>query len=400
MGDASSVRIAIAEETTFGTASSSGAFYFRLNSESLKLQQNVIQSGEIDPTRQPAGSVRVALNAGGDIVSEHSLTALAASPGTGFDPIVEGACMSDWSTSTAGVGQSINISGASAGVFTLTDAATSGVFSATVVGQWLRLLNFDTNGTIYAHITQKTSNNVLVCEGVRSTDAAVTDEAGQTDITFLGSYIRIGTTKKSYTIEKQFTDLATDEYSLFTGMRVGRWSQRLTAQRIFENTFGFLGKLVDTTTASVMGTPTAKWATTRLNAVDHFKMKMEGAFTTISTTRIQEITFDLDNRLRQEPELGVLGSTDIGISTPTLEGTLVAYMTTADFERKLEDRTASKLAWRFEDGTRFHIYSFPLIYYTDGDILATGNDQSVLARMRFAAEPDTNGIAFQVDRLA
>lgn len=398
MGDASSVRLAIAEESVFGTNPGAGFQLLRFNSETLRHQQRNIQSAEIDATRQPAGNIRVSINAVGDLTFEHSLTAPAASPGTGYDPVIEGVMMSDWSTIIALAAQDIDISGAAGGVFTLTDAATSGAFTAAVKGQWLKIGGWATNGTVYAHITTKTSNDIVVCEGVRSTGVAVTNETGGGTNTIAGSMIRIGTTKKSYTLEKQYTDLTTPEYSLGTGIRIGTWSQRLSAQAIFENTFGFLGKLHATTTSSGAGSPTAKWVTDRLEAVDHYKMKMLGAFTGISTERILECSFNLDNRLREEPELGIAGSADIGISTPILRGSLAVYMATGVLMREVEANTASKIAYRLDDGTRQQLITIPKVRWEEGPANAQGNDQSVIQRLNWVAEPDADGISFQIDR--
>ena len=399
MGDASAVRLAIVEETTFGTNPGAGFRYLRINSESLRLDIGNVQSRQIDPTRQPAANIRVNLNASGGIVSEDSLVAPVASPGTGFDGLIEGSMMNDWSTIVALATQDIDISGVAGGTFTLTDPTSTGVAFADVsVGDWIKLTGFDTNGTIYCHVLTKASADVVGVEGVRSTGLAVTDEAGQTDIGITGSTIKIGTTKKSYTIERAYSDLTVPEYSLYTGMRVNRWGMRLNAQAIFEHSFDFLGKLQGTTTASGAGSPTAVWSTPPLEAVDHFKMKMLGSFEALATVRILEISFDLNNNLTTEPELGVLGSQDIGISTPTLSGSIRTYMSNADLIRLAEAGTRSKVAFRLDDGTRQRIISIKSILFGTPEASAQGNDQSLIVTLPFSAESDANGIAMAVSR--
>lgn len=399
MGDASSVRVAVAEESTFGSNPGSGFEFQRFTNDSLKGSQQNVTSAEIDPTRQPAGTQRTNFFAEGALSYEMSLVTPAATP-NGFDRLAEGAMMNDWSTLVQLTSQEIDISNISGGTFDLDDQHVSAdAFADVVVGQWMEPKNFDTNTTIYARVTAKASDASVSCEGIRSSGAAVTAEAGQLDIAINASMLRIGTTKKSYSIEKQFTDLTPSlEYMLFTGMRVGTWSMGLTPQQLFTGEFGFTGKLVDTTTSSGAGSVDPKWSTTRLQAVDHFKNKMEGSFETESALRISEISFNLNNGVRTEPELGIQGSTDIGISTPVFDGTLTAYMTDAALQRKLEDNTSSKLAWRLTDGTRSWLFSIPLIRFTDASVLATGNDQSVLVQMQWSAEPDANGLGPQIDR--
>ena len=400
MGDASQVKLAIVEESVFGTNPGSGFNYLRYTAETLQGQQQNVASGEIDPERNPPGTQRVNYNASGDISYEMSLVPYAASPGDGFDMLIEGAMQNDWSTEIGLLLKDIDIKNFSGGTFDLEDTLASGAFANVVVGQWIKLGAYATNGTIYAHVLTKTDSDNIGCEGVRSDGTAVADEAaGGAIISVDGSYIRIGTTKKSYSIEKQFADLSTPEYELYTGMRVGTWSLGLNPQAIFGGSFGFLGKDKDTTTSSgTGGGETPKWTSTVLQAVDHFKMKMVDAFTAKTSERISAISFDYNNGLRAEPELGVRGSESIGISTVSLTGTLNLYVADLDLMRSYEDSVLSKVAYRLDDGTSQMIITLPAIRLTDGTALATGNDQSVLAQFQWAAEPDANNIAFQVDR--
>jgi hypothetical protein len=66
--------------------------------------------------------------------------------------------------------------------------------------------------------------------------------------------------------------------------------------------------------------------------------------------------------------------------------------------RLFEADTTSKLAFRLDDGTRQLIVTFPLIRFTDAPAVAAGNDQTVKVDAKWAAEPDADGIAIQLDR--
>jgi len=415
MGDASSVKILLAKEATFGVnPTGAGKFdVMRFTSESLGLDVGNVQSAEIDSTRQPSGNVRTSLSASGGISMEHSLqtsTAVANGTQNGFDKLIEGALMSSWSTIVADTAQSVSIGAPSGGQFTVTDDATTSVlFSDFVVGQWMKLSNFNLNsgalnpnGIIYARILEKTTTEVMTCEGVQhGGDPVIVEGPLQTDIAVAGSHLGIGQAANSYTIERQYTDLTTPEYTEYLGMMVNRWSMSLSPQAIFTMDFDFLGKIQNTQSSgsTTGGTDNVKWATPRLNAVDHFKQRMVDSFDGESTDRLLEISFTLDNRLRTEPELGVLGSTNIGLSTPTLEGTVRIYMQDGSMIRAAEDGTLSKLAFRLDDGTRQQILTFPSILFGRPDAPASGNDQGVIVTLPFFAEPDaTNNIAFTVDR--
>ena len=403
---ASSVKLAIATEAAFGVAEATGYELLRITSESLGLDVGNVQSAEIDATRQPSGNVRTSLSASGGISTELSLVAPAViGNGTtvnGFDKLVEGSMHSTWSTIVAGSPEDIDITNFSAGTFDLEDTSTNSAFANVVVGQWIELTGFTTNvGAIYARVLTKTDSDNVSCEGVTFDGTAVQNETGDFGITLAGSHITLGNADKSYSIEREYDDLSPKEYSIYTGMRVNRWSHGLTPQAIFTQDFDFFGKLQATTQVASqhVATTLAKWSTPRLNAVDNFKMKMLGAFTAESSDRILEISWTLDNRLRTEPELGVLGSTDIGLSTPTLEGQIRIYMDDGVLIGLAEAGTLSKLAYRIESGNNVQIHTFPSVLFGRPDAPASGNDQGVIVTLPFFAEPDaTNNLAFTVDR--
>lgn len=415
MGDASQVRLAIAEESTFGVAEPDTNYSFlRFSNENLRHAQETNESDEIDPTRQPPGFLRVSRSSAGGFTSEDSLIApaiLAGATQNGFDLPIRGAMMGAWGTivDLSALSIDLDVPGASE-QFDVT--ATVGTpFTDVVAGQWIRLTGFDlagNSGEVYAHVITKASNAVLECEGVHvAADGTVTppvNEAGQSDIAVKGSMIRIGTTRVSFTIEKQFMDVAlpggsiVPVYSLGTGLVVGTWDWGVTAQQTVRQTFGFLGRRLATTTSSQTPTaPQAKWATPRLTAPFDVAVKLEGAFGAQSVNRIAEINFRLDNRPRTDFEVGS-DSPQVGIGTPSLTGNYNVFMDAETLQAKLEANTLSKLAFLLRDGTNGRFTTFPAIRYTDGGADAAGREQAVTQQLAFAAEPDASGVAFQIDR--
>ena len=397
MGDASQVSLFVAPEATFGTNPGTGFQQLRFNNEGLKHAQGTLESGEINPTRQPPGSLRISRSAEGPITCEDSLITPAATP-TGFDMLIKAAMMSAWSTIIALTGKALTISGASGGTFTVTDAGTTAAFTNAVKGQWLKLGLLATNGTVYAHITAKTSNDIIVCEGVRSSGVAVTNEVA-TGCTVGGSMIRIGNTRNSLSIEKKYGDLTVIEYSLLLGGLVSQWSLGIGAQQAMQHNWTILGQLYATLAGSSgAGSPAAIWSTPHVTAAFDYYMKMEGVFTALSAHRIAEINFSLDNRPRLDFEVGSI-TPQVGIGTPRLTGSYNVFMDDAALERKLEAGTASKLCYRQNDGTRDRIITFQNIKYTDGGATAGGNDQAVTQTLNWSAEPDADGVSFQIDRM-
>lgn len=404
MGDASSVRLAFGEEVTFGSAASVGSGnwrYLRFTGEDFRLDRTIVESQEIDGTRQPAGSIPTSKSTTGGFSSELSLIAAAASPGNGFDPFYEGALLSDWSTIVALTAQAITISGVSGGTFTLT-SVTTGSFTNVVKGQWMRLGGFATNGTIIAHITTKTSNDVVVVEGVRLDGTAVTNEVG-TGIGVNASMLRIAAVKRSYSFERQYTDLTTPEYSLYTGQWVGTWERTVRPDAIVTERFSFRGKTQATNNSatSTVGTVAPKWATARINAVDDIQWIMEGVFTAIASDCVTNLSHTLDNRPRIDLCIGEDGPGAVGVSNPTFKGNYSTYMRTGDLIRKHENRTASKIAYLIREGSsaRYQMVTAANLIYTNVSGPAAGNDRPVEVTAEWSAEPDADGVSLQIDRL-
>lgn len=379
-------RIAVVPEVTWGVNPGAGFVYKRFTSDSLNQDTKTTQSKEIRPDRNNQDTIRTDLSASGDLNFEKSVTS--------FDELIAGAMMSDWSTSVALAGQSIDISGASGNTATLTDAATAAAFANVVKGQWIKLSGFTAaadNG--YCRVTTKTSSNVVVVEGL-----VFVNEAGQTDIAIKASMIRIGLVKKSFTIERQAFDIG-NVFDLFLGMRVNTWSLKITPGSILTGKFGFLGKRQDPQTTTAAGTPTTVGTDPVANAIDNVKMVREGSFGIDSSLILTEISFELNNNLRAQPAIAVLGAAGVALGTAVAKGTLHAYMLDRAFLQKYTDFTPSMLAFRLEDAAlKGYIFTWPHIKFTKGSDEVKGQNNDTLVAADWEASVDADGVAMQVDR--
>jgi hypothetical protein len=422
MADQNAVNIAIAEETTFGVlASVTGTDYkyLRFTSEGFRFAGNTVASAEIDATRQPQGQVRVSVNSEGSLNTELSLRTPSDTPTlNGYDSLIEGIAMSDWQdvVDVTATSQDIELTSTTPTTFDCNGSVTPGAFTNVTTGQWIKLSGYATNGTVYGFVTTWTDSDQISCSGCTSTGAGVQTESAASDISISGSYIRLGTTKKSYTVQKYFTDLDTVEYALGTGMRVGSMDFGVSSEAILTAAFTFLGKLMATSTNNAIsaspGSVVAKWATTKLNATSHVPLRFEGAFdnsgvrssTVLNAPRMTNLSFTLNNGLSTQPEIGdgLAGPGDITIGNPTVEGALEIYMENGEIIRKAEAEVASKLAWLIDDTNNDvqWMISFPNILYRPGvNADAASNEAPLIASFQWDATPDTvNGVSFQIDR--
>ena len=199
IADSAGAKLVWAAETTWGTNPTTGFTYLRFTSDSLEQNTDTTESAEVTADREPRGAVRTATRASGGINFEFTADT--------FDTVLEHALMSAFTADIAKSAQSIDITNdeAALGTATLTDTASANAFNSVVAGQWLKLAGFTAaadNG--YTYVAAKASANAVTAYGL-----AFVDEAGQTDIAITGQMLRIGTTKKSMSIERQWTTLTT-----------------------------------------------------------------------------------------------------------------------------------------------------------------------------------------------
>lgn len=387
--DTSNAAIAIAQESTFGVNPGSGFVYARFTSDTLEQDNASKTSAEVTGDRNPRGLVRTDVSAKGDINFEFSAN--------NYDILLEGLLTDDWTGELGVSAHNLTISGVSSGAFTVTDN-TGGGFANAVLGQWVKLGGFSTNGTIYARIVSKTSSSVVGVHGTRAAGDAVTNEVG-TNNTIDGSHLTLGTTKKSFSIERQWLDIAV--YELFTGMTVSTGSMKIAPGEIMTGKFSFLGSSQDDDTVSHAGTPAAAGGELVMNAVDNVEAVMHGSFKSNSTMCFTEISFDMNNKLRLQHCIGTLGAVGIGLGVAEIKGTLKAFLEDITLIDEYLNFSLTSLAFRLKDSSgRTMIFTFPQIRFGTGRDSISGNAADGVVDLTWTAEKE-DGIsnsAFTIDR--
>lgn len=205
-----------------------------------------------------------------------------------------------------------------------------------------------------------------------------------------------GTTPKSYTLERYLADVA--EYQSFKGMRVATLGLTFRPGSILTGKFGFQGKIGDAGAATVgTGAPVAATTTDVMNAVDNIGAITEGGG---AAANILGIDLTLTNNLRAQPALGSLSGIGIGLGRCVVTGTLEAYFATRALYEKYLDFVASSLSFAVTDAAgNAYGFTLPRLKYTDGVVVAGGNDQDIVARLPFQAIRDSSSDAtFQISR--
>ncbi len=381
MSDTSRVNLSYLIETTWGQIPAVALNDLRYTSDSLKQATNTTRSQEIRSDRQIPDIIRTRIEAQGGFDLEMSFAV--------FDDLIAGAMMADWSTTVSVSG--VDISAASADNSynsTTTDFTTENISA----GQWILVAGFvNSANNGYALVSSVAANKLIV------TALTLTDEAAGPSVTMKGSMIRNGTTKKSFTLEKEFKDIT--EFVSYSGMRVSTFGVNVSPENIVTGSFAFLGKSAVPAAATVgTGENVAAPANDVMNAIDNVTGIREGAAAT--SEDVTEISLELNNNLRGRPAVGVLGNTEIGIGTIGITGSFNVYFASRTLHEKYTNFTVSDLSFRMVDTAgNAYVVTLPSIKFTDSDVLAGGQDQDVLVNMSFEARRDSASDAMiQIDR--
>lgn len=401
MADSSSVQLYYAEETTWGedpTALSPLPTLkeFRFTGEGLDKTTATAVSEEIVADRQTKDIVRVSVGAGGDVGLELSYAA--------HDDLVQGAMYDTWDTLldynggspldgsvTIGVGSPQNLAQIS-----FPDSPVTAAITAVRVGSFIYVTGSaasPSNNGFY----QVTDNSGGVLTVSPSFSAAETGSA----LRVRASHIRNGTTRRSFLLEKQFTDVSPLEAMYFPGMRVGQWGLDIQPGSIITGSFQFLGK------NGFMASPTVGKSTTTaaatndvMNAVDNIgNVKYNGSTAAFNLT---QVSFQIANALREQPAIANLANIGIGLGRVQMTGTLNAYFEDRALINDYLSFNTRSLSFSAIDnaGNAYH-FNFPSFKFTNGRVVAEGNDQDVLAQMEFTCRKDpTYGYTIGVGRYA
>lgn len=197
-----------------------------------------------------------------------------------------------------------------------------------------------------------------------------------------------GTTKKSYTFEKQFVDpdISPSQYMIFKGSRVGALSMDLALESMVTGAFSIMATTPSVAQASAGAGNTAETTTEVYNCTGMVTSLTEGAAgsTLASLGHVTGISLQLDRDLRWKQELGSLNPFEIGVGRLLVTGTISQYFedsTLIDAYFAFADRA---LEFTLNDGTNTIQVEVPKLKLTGRpDISTPGADDDVIATYNF-----------------
>jgi hypothetical protein len=251
-------------------------------------------------------------------------------------------------------------------------------------------------------VTGLTNDVISVAETV-----AVNANAGALAVVIKGSHLRnpgvlSEIKRRSFTIETGFTDV--NQYFRQTGLRVGTFSQSVSAGEIVTGQFAFEGKATNLSQTSVLGsapyTPLGTTATEVMNATVNIGDVRKNGQTL--TTAIQSIEINGEAALRQQPGISSKFPVGIGLGRFNLSGSLMAYFETLDLYDNFLNHDTIGLSWDFKDNDdNFYTFTIPAVKITADPVAPGGIDQDIMEEIEWAAQRDPNlNTMMMIDRMS
>ena len=364
------IRLAYKEEVTYGTAVT-GANYqeLRTTSESLKQDTTFKNSAELRDDRQVAEVARTSVAASGDINGEVSY-------GT-YDDLLSASLGSAAWSSPVTVGPIATIDAAASVGNTCIISDSGSGFGSINQYEWVKVSGFAAavNNGIFK-VSAASSASITVY------NASATLEAAGASVTIVqGAQIVNGTSLRSFTIEREYTDL-TSELVQFVGQVINELGLNVTADDFITARFGMLGKNGASVTSSSGSGLDVATTTNVVNAVDHVLSVYEN----YGVYGVQNVSLSLTNNIRPRQEVATLGPESYAYGKVNVTGTHRAYYEDKTVLDKYLAATDSALAFVIQDGAgNGYAIDLPRVKYTSGQRPPSGENTDIIADLNYEA---------------
>jgi hypothetical protein len=193
--------------------------------------------------------------------------------------------------------------------------------------------------------------------------------------------ITVGTTMKSFALQKAFTDIT--QYHFFPGCVVNTWSLSAQPNSIITSTFNIIGETMNTSgSTSFLNTATDKATNAPFDSFSGY-LKEGGSDIAIVTG----IDFSISNALTPLQVFGLNTAAGIVEGRATMTGTVTAFFANSTLVDKFINETESSLEFQLSDAATVPntlTFAFPRIKYSGGDLSINGEGPITIA-MPFTA---------------
>lgn len=211
---------------------------------------------------------------------------------------------------------------------------------------------------------------------------------------YMGERLVNGTTRQSYTLEREFSDHSPVTYQYLTGFIPDQLVLTAASQSIVEANFTFVGlnsPFQDSgrfAGATTLPTPPFQVFNSSSNVA---RLTRGGASVLSGATKnfVTELSLTIANNLRRKNAVGFLGSADVGAGEFSVTGSLASYFDDKSIAEQVVNNTESALDVAFQDGAGHVLYiDLPRLKWSEGRPEVSGKNEDVIINPNFQALRD------------
>ena len=378
-------QVAYIAESVPGTVPVAGTpSLLRFTDETLEYNVKYDNSKDIRADRQVTGAAIVDATVSGSINFELAYKE--------YDTMLSAALQGAWAVyGTAGKGAALALTlNSTAGTITAAVAPTGvDVLTSLVPGQYFRLTapGDAADGAILRVGAAAPSTTVITVDTATPIPGTGT-RAAVAGCIISSSRLVNGTTQPSFAFESQMLDVG--QYFAYKGLALGKLDLNFAAGATVTGQLNFTGMgSVRNTVTNLPGVPTASQTFSQINAVTGFGTFLEGG-TALTGTYIKDLKLALDNTLREQKAVGILGAAGVAAGHANLTGTMQVYLANGTLYDKFANGTVTSLSWRVSDSAgNGYAITIPNVRFTVGKKSGGGSDTDVMLDLTYGGYRDT-----------
>lgn len=191
-----------------------------------------------------------------------------------------------------------------------------------------------------------------------------------------------GTTRKSFSLLREFGDIAADQFLLYSGCEVNTWSLSAAANGLAKSTFSFIGR---SAAAPATADPATSYvAASVTDPFDTFsgEMKIDGVASCIVT----DYTININNGLEPKYAVGCEGSEDPSVSQSVIDGSITVYLEDMTLYKKFINDTSLSLSLKLMDSNNdYLLIELPNCMISSGTQPDVTGDGAIMLPISFTA---------------
>ena len=361
VANGSSHEINYVEEDSYGVTPANPVFKALRNAgTTLGMDRSSITSSEITSTRQITNTRLGNTAINGDVNGELSFLS--------YDDFLEALIGHDRANFH---GDTITVAAAGE---TFTDSASN--LPIFVVGEDVSISGFTNagnNGTF--EVLTSTASVLTVVEDV------TVDEAAGATVTIVSVVLKAGTGRRSFTIERQFTNIATPEWHGFKGCEANTLALEVAPDAIVTANFGFIGQAQEAIREAIISGATYEdnYTTEPMDSFSGIVTEGGGASAVVTS-----ISPNIDNGISQNYVVGSVDTIKPSRGKINVSGSMTVFYESKALLEKFQNETESALVFTLVMNSQTYQFDLPRIVYTGGkpDV---PDDQAISLTMPFQA---------------